>query len=84
LTLRRPERFASVDAGIYGHVTRRNLAKLAAEQGDRAEAVRQWSAILAELPCDAEAIGAMTRLRYQPAVAERPGEGSDRQASGPP
>ena len=28
LTLRRPEKFASVDQGIYGHVTRRNLAEL--------------------------------------------------------
>ena len=34
LTLRRPEQFASVDQGIYGHLTRRNLAALAAERGD--------------------------------------------------
>jgi tetratricopeptide (TPR) repeat protein len=71
LTLRRPERFASVDKDIYGHVTRRNLAKLAEEQGDCAEAVRQWSAILAELPGDAESIGALRRLRHRPAPAER-------------
>ena len=38
LGLRRPERFASVDMGIYGHLTRRNLAVLAAERGDRDEA----------------------------------------------
>ena len=33
LTLRRPEKFASMDQGIYGHVTRRNLAALAMERG---------------------------------------------------
>ena len=38
LGLRRPERFASLDMGIYGHLTRRNLAVLAAERGDRTEA----------------------------------------------
>ena len=42
LTLRRPEKFASVDQGIYGHVTRRNLAALAEERGDVEEARRQW------------------------------------------
>jgi hypothetical protein len=36
LALRRPERFASLDVGIYGDVTRRNLAVLAEEQGDLA------------------------------------------------
>ena len=30
LSLRRPEKFASIDQGIYGHVTRRNLAELRA------------------------------------------------------
>ena len=35
LTLRRPEQFCSVDQGIYGHLTRRNLAVLAEERGDR-------------------------------------------------
>ena len=42
LGLRRPERFASVDMGIYGHLTRRNLAVLAAERGDPDEAARLW------------------------------------------
>ncbi len=37
LTLRRPEKFASMDQGIYGHLTRRNLAALAKERGDQAE-----------------------------------------------
>ena len=42
LTLSRPDRFCSIDQGIYGHLTRRNLAVLAAERGDRAEAERLW------------------------------------------
>ena len=37
LGLSRPERFASLDMGIYGHLTRRNLAALARERGDVAE-----------------------------------------------
>ena len=55
LALRRPERFCSVDAGIYGHLTRRNLASLAAERGDVEEARRQWRGVLAECPGDPEA-----------------------------
>ncbi len=55
LTLRRPERFASVDMGIYGHLTRRNLAALAAARGDREEELRLWRAVLAECPGDREA-----------------------------
>jgi glycosyltransferase involved in cell wall biosynthesis len=62
LTLRPPERFSSVDAGIYGHLTRRNLAALAEERGDRAEAARLWSEVLAELPGDGEALMALGRL----------------------
>ena len=58
LTLRRPERFASVDSGIYGHLTRRNLAIMAEARGDREEARRQWSAVLAECPGDQQAIEA--------------------------
>jgi glycosyltransferase involved in cell wall biosynthesis len=55
LTLRRPEKFSSVDQGIYGHLTRRNLAALAAERGDHAEARRLWAEVLAECPSDPEA-----------------------------
>jgi hypothetical protein len=62
LTVRRPERFGSVDAGIFGHVTRRNLARLAEESGDQAEAARHWSTVLAERPGDAEAVRAQGRL----------------------
>ncbi len=55
LTLRRPEQFCSVDQGIYGHLTLRNLAALAQERGDHAEAQRLWKAVLDEWPDDAEA-----------------------------
>jgi glycosyltransferase involved in cell wall biosynthesis len=56
LTLTRPEQFRSVDLGIYGHLTRRNLAALAAERGDHDEVERLWRAVLAECPGDCEAI----------------------------
>jgi hypothetical protein len=36
-SLRRPSPFSSVDIGIYGHLTWRNLATLAAERRDHAE-----------------------------------------------
>jgi len=55
LTLSRPERFSSVDQGIYGHLTRRNLAALAAERGDHAEARKLWTEVVAECPGDREA-----------------------------
>ncbi len=48
--------FCSIDLGIYGHLTRRNLAVLAAERGDRAEAQKLWQDVLAECPNDREAI----------------------------
>ncbi len=56
LTLSRPQKFASMDQGIYGHLTRRNLAALAMERGDALEAERQWRAVLAECPGDREAV----------------------------
>ncbi|QEH37741.1 SPBc2 prophage-derived glycosyltransferase SunS [Aquisphaera giovannonii] len=56
LGLRRPEEFASVDQGIYGHLTRRNLAALAEERGDLAGAMEHWQAVLEECPGDAEAM----------------------------
>jgi len=55
LTLKRPEQFSSVDQGIYGHLTRRNLAALARERGDYDEARRLWRAVLNECPNDPEA-----------------------------
>jgi glycosyltransferase involved in cell wall biosynthesis len=62
LTVQRPEQYRSVDEGIYGHLTRRNLAMLAAERGDSAEAARLWRAVLAECPGDPEAIAQLERL----------------------
>jgi Flp pilus assembly protein TadD len=56
LSLRRPEKFASIDQGIFGHVTRRNLAELARERGDHEEAERLWRAVLAECPGDRDAL----------------------------
>ena len=63
LDLRRPEQFASLDMGIYGHLTRRNLAVLAQERGDAVEAAEHWRAVLAECPGDREATA---RLAPQP------------------
>ena len=67
LSLQRPNEFSSVDVGIYGHLTRRNLAVLAEERGDRAKAQRLWTEVLAECPGDGEA-----RVRLH--AASTPGE----------
>ena len=58
LSLKRPNQFCSVDQGIYGHLTRRNLAVLAAERG---EEERLWRAVLAECPADSEAQAKVNR-----------------------
>ncbi len=55
LTLKRPDQFCSVDQGIYGHLTLRNLAVLAEERGDLAEARRLWSLVLDACPGDPKA-----------------------------
>ena len=55
-TLKRPDQFCSVDQGIYGHLTLRNLAVLAEERGDRTEARRLWRLVLHACPGDAEAM----------------------------
>jgi hypothetical protein len=56
LTLKRPDQFCSVDQGIYGHLTLRNLVVLAEERSDRAEARRLWKMVLDACPGDAEAM----------------------------
>ena len=56
LTLKRPDQFCSVDQGIYGHLTLRNLAVLAEERGDRAEARQLWKMVLDACPGDQEAL----------------------------
>jgi hypothetical protein len=65
LTLKRPDQFCSVDQGIYGHLTRRNLAVLAAERGDQAEVRRLWEAVLAECPGDREALDRRGWARFK-------------------
>ncbi len=62
LDLGRPEKFCSIDQGIYGQLTRRNLAIIAGERGDRTEAQAQWRAVLEECPGDPEAIRQLTTL----------------------
>jgi tetratricopeptide (TPR) repeat protein len=56
LTLKRPDQFCCVDQAIYGHLTLRNLAVLAEERGDRAEARRLWRMVLDACPSDAAAM----------------------------
>ena len=56
LTLSRPRNFASMDPGIYGHLTLCNLAAIARERGDALEAERQWKAVPAECPGDKDAV----------------------------
>jgi len=74
LTLHRPEQFSSVDQGIYGHLTRRNLAVLAAERSDHAEAKKLWTEVLAECPGDREALEKLQRLRLEESASEPPPE----------
>jgi hypothetical protein len=62
LTLRRPDQFCSVDQGIYGHLTLRNLAVLAEERGDLASATEYWRGVVAECPGDHDALSALQRL----------------------
>jgi hypothetical protein len=62
LRLRRPDQFCSFDQGIYGHLTRRNLAALAVERGDYAGAPRLWVEVLAERLGDREALAKRERF----------------------
>ena len=72
MTLQRPDQFCSFDQGIYGHLTRRNLAVLAAERGDHAEAEQLWRDVLAECPGDREALAKLGMPRpVAPAAARR-------------
>ncbi len=52
----RTDRFYSVDHGIYGHLTLRNLAVLAEQRGDQAEARRLWRLVLDACRGDPEAM----------------------------
>ena len=62
LTLSRPRKFASLDQGNYGHLTRRNLAVVAMERGDVEEARRQWRGVLEECPGDREAVARLGEI----------------------
>ena len=62
LEVGRPRRFSSVASGIGGHLARRNLAVLAEERGDVAEAAALWRAVLDECPGDRDASRALARL----------------------
>jgi glycosyltransferase involved in cell wall biosynthesis len=73
LGLHRPERFCSVDQGIFGHLTRRNLAALAEERADHAEAARLWREVLAECPGDPEAMHKLDQLERDHFSNARPG-----------
>ena len=56
LELGPPQNFYNVEPAIYGHLTRHNLALIAEERGDHAEAEIHWRAILAECPNHEEAL----------------------------
>ena len=43
--------FSSVDRGLTGFKARQNLAVLAGDMGDLAEAERQWREVVREVPC---------------------------------
>jgi hypothetical protein len=64
LTLRRPDQICSVDQGIYGHLTGRNLAGLAEERGDVAEAAMLWAKVAEQCPRDPEAMAMLKRLGH--------------------
>ena len=49
-------------------MTRRNLAALAAERGDRAEVARLWREVLAECPGDRQATAMLRQLNPEPSV----------------
>ncbi|WP_315852320.1 glycosyltransferase [Paludisphaera rhizosphaerae] len=62
LTVRRPEKFASVDESLFGWATHRNLAVLAEERGDLAEARGRWEAVRVARPGDPEPAQALERI----------------------
>lgn len=56
LALPRPQTLYNIDPGIFGHLTRGNLALIAEERGDDALAKTYWQAVLAECPGHPEAL----------------------------
>jgi hypothetical protein len=75
LTPRRPDQFCSVDQRSFGKLTRRNLAVLAEERGETAEAVELWVKVFEERPSDPEAIARLEWLGQRTwAMASMPNE----------
>jgi Flp pilus assembly protein TadD len=68
LGLHRPDQFCSFDLGIYGHLTRRNLAALSVERGAHAAARRLWTEVLAECPGDREALAKLRCVPEKPVI----------------
>jgi glycosyltransferase involved in cell wall biosynthesis len=62
LSLGRPKTFYNVEPGIYGHMTRGNLALIAQERGDYALARVHWQAALAECPGYPEALRRLAEM----------------------
>jgi len=62
LGVQRPDQFCSVDQGIFGQLTLRNLAVLAEERSDPAGAAGLWRKVLAECPGDREALSKLEHL----------------------
>lgn len=62
LELTPPERPLEIACGMYGHMTRRNLAVLAEERGALREAFDLWSKVLAECPDDKDVAAIRARL----------------------
>jgi hypothetical protein len=70
LELQRPMAFSSIDQGIFGHLTRRNLAIIAGERGDQQEMQVQWQAVLNECPGDSDAMRHLELLKPNLHVVE--------------
>jgi hypothetical protein len=64
--IKRPEQYYKFDDGLYGHITWRNLAALAAERGDRMDARRSWEAVLVECPGDRKALERLGSIKSAP------------------
>jgi hypothetical protein len=54
----------------YGHLTRRNLAALAAERGDQIAVEQLWNEVLAECPGDREALAKLRHTRVSVSLGD--------------
>jgi tetratricopeptide (TPR) repeat protein len=62
LELEPPNRFVSVPLGLYGHMTRRNLAALEEAKGNLVGAFKEWNSVLTQRPRDLVAVSNRARL----------------------